>query len=105
MYKRQAPAYIDEILAVFGPDKASPSVELPPTTEPVPTSSGSVLLTHRELDVLQLLAARRTDKEIADALMISPKTVSSHIDHLADKLGVRGRRAIVEAARVQGLLT
>ena len=100
-----APAYIDEILAVFGPDKASPSVELPPTTEPVPTSSGSVLLTHRELDVLQLLAARRTDKEIADALMISPKTVSSHIDHLADKLGVRGRRAIVEAARVQGLLT
>ena len=55
--------------------------------------------------MLQLLAARRTDKEIADALVISPRTVSSHIDHLGDKLGVRGRRAIVEAARAQGFLT
>jgi DNA-binding CsgD family transcriptional regulator len=55
--------------------------------------------------VLQLLARRYTDKEIADALVISPRTVSSHIDHLGDKLGVHGRRAIVEAAQAQGLLT
>ena len=100
-----APAYIDEILAAFGPDEASPIVGQPLTTEPVPTPSGSTLLTHRELDVLQLLARRCTDKEIADALVISPRTVSSHIDHLGDKLGVHGRRAIVEAARAQGLLT
>ena len=100
-----APAYINEILAAFGPDEASPIVGQPLTTEPVPTPSGSTLLTHRELDVLQLLATRRTDKEIADALVISPRTVSSHIDHLGDKLGVRGRRAIVEAARAQGFLT
>jgi DNA-binding CsgD family transcriptional regulator len=63
-----------------------------------------MLLTNRELDVLQLLAGRYTDKEIADALAISPKTVRSHVDHLGDKLGVHGRRAIVEAAKVQRLL-
>ncbi len=63
------------------------------------------MITNREMDVLQLLAKRRTDKEIAASLVISPKTVSSHIGHLGDKLGVRGRRAIVEAAKAQGLLT
>jgi LuxR family maltose regulon positive regulatory protein len=100
-----APAYIDEILAAFGPDEASPMVGQPLATEPVTRPAGSTLLTHRELDVLQLLARRYTDKEIADALVISPRTVSSHIDHLGDKLGVHGRRAIVEAAQAQGLLT
>jgi DNA-binding CsgD family transcriptional regulator len=100
-----APAYIDEILAAFGPDEASPMVGQPLATEPVTRPAGSTLLTHRELDVLQLLARRYTDKEIAGTLVISPRTVSSHIDHLGDKLGVHGRRAIVEAAQAQGLLT
>ena len=100
-----APAYINEILAAFGPDEASPNAGQSLTQMPAPTPPGSTLLTNRELDVLQLLARRYTDKEIADALVISPKTVSSHIDHLGDKLGVRGRRAIVEAANAQGFLT
>ncbi len=94
-----APAYINEILAAYGPDEASPIVAQPLTTTP-----GSALLTNRELDVLQLLARRYTDKEIAEALFISPKTVSTHIGHMGDKLGVRGRRAIVEAAQVHGIL-
>jgi LuxR family maltose regulon positive regulatory protein len=99
-----APAYISEILAAFGPDEA-PSLEgQPRSIEPVPTPPASTLLTNRELDVLQLLARRYTDKEIAEALVISPKTVSSHIDHIGDKLGVHGRRPIVEAAKAQGLL-
>jgi DNA-binding NarL/FixJ family response regulator len=62
------------------------------------------LLTNREQEVLELLAKRYTNKEIAETLVISPNTVSSHIDHLGDKLGVRGRRAIVRAAKDQGLL-
>ena len=100
-----SPAYIDEILAAFGLDEAAPVVGHPLATEPAPTPLNSTLLTNRELDVLQLLAERYTDKEIATALVISPKTVSSHIGHISDKLGVRGRRAIVEAARDQGILT
>jgi LuxR family maltose regulon positive regulatory protein len=100
-----ASAYIDDILAAFGQDEVSPIVSLPLTTKPVLTPRASTLLTNRELDVLHLLARRHTDKEIAEALVISPKTVSSHIEHIGEKLGVRGRRAIVEAARHQGILT
>jgi LuxR family maltose regulon positive regulatory protein len=89
-----SPAYLAEILAAFGPGEASPGE----------VSPGAALLTKRELEVLQLLAKRYSDKEIAKTLVISPKTVNSHVAHLGDKLGVHGRRAIVEAARAQGLL-
>jgi DNA-binding NarL/FixJ family response regulator len=61
-------------------------------------------LTNREQEVLELLAKRCTDKEIAETMVISPNTVGSYIDHLGDKLGARGRRAIVQAAKDQGLL-
>ena len=90
-----SPAYLAEILAAFGPGAASPGEVSPNAT----------LLTYRELEVLQLLAKRYTDKEIAKILVISTKTVNSHVNHLGDKLGVHGRRAIVEAARTQGLLS
>ncbi|MFN8621243.1 MAG: LuxR C-terminal-related transcriptional regulator [Chloroflexota bacterium] len=52
-------------------------------------------LTERELEVLRLLAEGRTNREIGEALFISPKTVSVHVTNLLDKLGVDGR---VEAA-------
>jgi DNA-binding CsgD family transcriptional regulator/tetratricopeptide (TPR) repeat protein len=52
-------------------------------------------LTDRERQVLSLMAAGRTNKDIAAALYISPKTAGIHVSHILDKLGVRGR---VEAA-------
>ncbi len=61
-------------------------------------------LSPRELEVLALLDKRYTDAEIADTLVISVNTVRTHIRHIGDKLGVHGRRAIVEAAIGQGLL-
>jgi LuxR family maltose regulon positive regulatory protein len=96
----ESPRYLADLLAAFEAEDARPAQ--PPRTEPV--SSSSALLTNREQEVLELLARRYTDKEIAETLVISPNTVSSHIDHLGDKLGVRGRRAIVQAAKDQGLL-
>ena len=54
-------------------------------------------LTEREADVLRLLAEARTNREIGEALYISPKTVSVHVTSLVRKLGVR-RRA--DAARL-----
>jgi len=48
-------------------------------------------LTTRELEVLRLLAGGRTDREIADALTISPRTVESHVGSILSKLGVRNR--------------
>ena len=58
----------------------------------VPAPSG---LTPRELEVLALLAEGRTNREIGEALFISPKTVSVHVTNLLGKLGAAGR---VEAA-------
>jgi ATP/maltotriose-dependent transcriptional regulator MalT len=52
-------------------------------------------LTHREREVLAMLAAGRSNPEIAKALFISPKTASVHVSNILAKLGVGGR---VEAA-------
>jgi DNA-binding CsgD family transcriptional regulator len=54
-------------------------------------------LTSRELDVLELLAAGRTNGQIATALYISTKTASVHVSNILRKLGVANR---VEAAAV-----
>ncbi|HTP07371.1 MAG TPA: LuxR C-terminal-related transcriptional regulator [Anaerolineae bacterium] len=99
-----SPAYVTEILAAYGPGDAFPRTGRAIHTESASSTARSGLLTNRELDVLHLLAQRYTNKEIADALVISPKTVNNHLDHLGDKLGVHGRRAIVAAAKDQGLL-
>ena len=69
-----------------------------------PPPTRSVSLTHREQDVLALLGRRYTDREIAEALVISPLTVRYHIENLSEKLGVRGRRRVVARAREMGLL-
>jgi DNA-binding CsgD family transcriptional regulator len=48
-------------------------------------------LTERETEVLRLVAAGRTNGEIARALFISPKTASVHVSHILTKLGVHSR--------------
>ncbi len=54
------------------------------------------VLSSRETEVLRLLSEGLTDREIAGALAISPRTVESHVSSLLRKLGVRNR---AEAAR------
>ncbi|WP_189933204.1 helix-turn-helix transcriptional regulator [Streptomyces sulfonofaciens] len=48
-------------------------------------------LTSRERDVLRLVAAGRTNRQIAEELFISPKTASVHVSNILSKLGVSGR--------------
>ena len=48
-------------------------------------------LTAREVDVLRLLARGMTTSEIAEALVISPKTADHHIEHIYAKTGVNNR--------------
>ena len=68
-------------------------------------ASPSSGLTARELEVLALLAEGRTNKEIGEALFISPKTASVHVSNLLMKLGVGNRTEAASRARERGLLT
>jgi DNA-binding NarL/FixJ family response regulator len=68
-------------------------------------SEWSAGLTARELEVLQLIATGQTPREISQRLVISPKTVSSHIQHILAKLGVHNRIQAVALAYEHGLVT
>ncbi len=62
----------------------------------VPASLRALGVTSRETDVLKLVVAGRTTREIADALYLSPKTVERHLTSLFDRTGVRNRQALAE---------
>jgi DNA-binding CsgD family transcriptional regulator len=62
-------------------------------------------LTDRERQVLALIADGRTNKEIAAALYISPKTAGIHVSHILDKLGVKGRVEAATLAVQHGLVS
>jgi len=53
-------------------------------------------LTRREAQIARLLARRATNREIADALDVSPHTVRHHVERIFAKLGVNSRRSIAE---------
>jgi two-component system response regulator NreC len=62
-------------------------------------------LTERERDVLRLAAEGRTTQEIADALVISPKTVEGHKTSLMTKLGIRNRTELIKYALRKGIIS
>jgi predicted ATPase/DNA-binding CsgD family transcriptional regulator/transcriptional regulator with XRE-family HTH domain len=61
-------------------------------------------LTPREIEVLTLVANGRTDHEIAEDLSISYRTVTTHVSHILDKLGVDSRTAAGIAAVRAGII-
>ncbi|MGD9573448.1 MAG: response regulator [Thermoleophilia bacterium] len=61
-------------------------------------------LTPREVDVLKLIAEAHTSREIADALVISVKTVESHRANILAKLGMRDRVELTRYAIRRGLV-
>ncbi|GAA5190633.1 response regulator transcription factor [Rugosimonospora acidiphila] len=66
---------------------------------------GAGPLSQRELNVLELVAAGSTNREVAARLFISESTVKSHLLNIYGKLGVGDRAAAVAVAFNQGLLT
>jgi LuxR family maltose regulon positive regulatory protein len=61
-------------------------------------------LSHREREVLELLAQRQQYKEIAEILFISKATVKSHLRNIYRKLDVHKRSKAVEKAHALGVL-
>jgi DNA-binding CsgD family transcriptional regulator len=82
---------------------AEASVEIPskPTAEPVAVEAKAPLktrrgrwdLTAREMDVLALLVEGQSDRQIAETLVLSPRTAMSHVASILGKLGVGSRTA------------
>ena len=61
-------------------------------------------LTAREVEVLGLVARGSSNKQIAKLLVVTPKTVSNHVEHIYSKIGVSSRAAATLYASQQGLL-
>lgn len=63
-----------------------------------------ISLSSREIEVLELVAAGRSNSEVADELFVSETTVKSHLAHIFSKLDVSSRTAAVSAARQRGII-
>jgi DNA-binding NarL/FixJ family response regulator len=62
-------------------------------------------LTAREVEVLRLVACGSSNKEIADALVISRKTAANHVEHIYAKIDVSNRARAALFAMQHGLMT
>jgi DNA-binding CsgD family transcriptional regulator len=61
-------------------------------------------LTRREREVLSLIAAGQTNREMAESLVVSPETVKTHVRHVLNKFGVARKAeicALIQEARFQ----
>ena len=76
-----------------------------PGTRPAKRREWPAGLTTREVEILRLLARGQTNKQIARDLVISPKTASTHVEHIYTKLGVNNRALASLFAAKHGLIT
>lgn len=91
-----APSYVGQLLAVLGTiTKDQPAIDMSSLVEP---------LSDREIQVLELLADRLSNSEIAQRLFISLPTVKSHTRNIYGKLGVHNRKEAVVRARALSIL-
>ncbi|MBN1139023.1 MAG: AAA family ATPase [Anaerolineae bacterium] len=95
------PVYAGRLLAAFAKASAA-SIPRTSTASPSPLIEP---LSERERQILQLIAAGLTNKEIAQKLVLSVGTVKVHAHNIYGKLGVTGRTQAIAKARELGLLS
>jgi DNA-binding NarL/FixJ family response regulator len=69
----------------------------------VPAGLRATGVTSREVDVLRLICERLTNRQIAERLHLSPRTVDHHVASLLVKTGSRDRTALADLATGHGL--
>ncbi len=87
------PGYVGQILEACDDRHKQPATV--PLVEP---------LSERELEVLRLVSAGLSNREIAEKLVISKGTAKSHVHNICGKLGVRNRTEAASRAKVLGLV-
>jgi LuxR family maltose regulon positive regulatory protein len=107
-----APAFVDRLLEAFrsarsgvvsqGASLPAPSPKAEPRDQPIEPLPEP--LSERELEVLGLIAAGLSNREIAQELYITVGTVKRHTNHIYGKLGVHSRTQAAAKARELGLL-
>lgn len=89
--------------AIFGPTVARRIIDFFAERRPRPTQPVFPELTAREHEVLDMIAAGRSNAEVAKTLVLSPKTVRNHVSAIFAKLQVAGRSEAIVRARDAGL--
>jgi DNA-binding CsgD family transcriptional regulator len=93
---------LDAIIAQALAEPVSP--EAPERPRPPTDPAARAGLTPRERDVLRLLVEGQSDRQIAEALFIGPRTVQTHVANLFTKLGVNARSEAAAMAVRRGLV-
>jgi len=97
------PRYLDRLVRACQPPAAMGAA--PPATRDIAGIAGvAEPLSGRELEVLRLLAAGKSNQQIADELVVTLATVKKHVGHILGKLAAANRTQAVARARVLGLL-
>jgi LuxR family maltose regulon positive regulatory protein len=96
------PGYLRQLVDAIGQE----SEPVPMAGQGAATAAQGLVepLSARELQVLELLATGRANRQIADELVVALDTVKKHVSHILDKLGASNRTEAVTRARDLGLI-
>jgi len=90
------------VLSALPGGEAAPEEQKPPSEKSLALKAH---LTDREIDVLTCIVEGKTNRQIAEGLMISPSTVKTHIHHIIEKLAVGSRTQAAVFALQEGLIS